>query len=214
MTTDLLVALDAAVTDQAAWSDIVRKLSASGGGDGGRAARQVRQLVDLVLRRGRAGADLRSEAYAVADEAPVRLWLDQSEYLADHLPGPPRLRKQRIRGELRILYGAWQGMGISRPRLPEATRERETKLFARRDELLWHPVEGIWTPRGWRPLQERLESETARAMIFMRARAFERSVWKDLVPGKLPRSRGERLLFDAEEFLSSWWTRRRFREFR
>jgi hypothetical protein len=199
---------------QSIWTEI-RKFVERGGGDGGgNAARQVRQLVELVLLKGHPGADLRSEAYAIAEEAPVRLWLDQSEYLADHLPGPPRLRRLRIRGELRILYGVWQGMGLARPRLPQPTRERETKLFARRDELLWHPEDFIWRPQGLRIVREQIESEVARAIIFMRARAFERSVWKNLVPGKLPTIRGERLLFDAEKFLADPWTRRRFREFR
>ena len=105
-------------------------------------------------------------------------------------------------------------MGIARPRLPDPTRERETKLFARHDELLWLPVECIWMRRGWRPVEDRLDSDTARALIFMRARAFERSIALDLVPGKLATRRGERLLFDTEEFMFDPWTQRRLREFR
>lgn len=200
--------------EEVAWIEIIRKLVGGGGGDGGRASRQVRQLIELVLLKGRPGADLREEAYAIADEPVVRLWLDQSEHRAEHLPGAPRLRKLRMRGELRILYGTWEGMGIARPRLPEPTRERETKLFARHDELLWLPIECIWVRDGWRPVENRLDSDTARALIFMRARAFERSIALDLVPGKLPTRRGERLLFDTEEFMFDPWTQRRLREFR
>jgi hypothetical protein len=203
--------------EESTWTDILRKLVGGGdGGDGGgRAARQVQQLIEIALRKGRPGADLREEAYAIGTEPVVRLWLDQSEHRLEHLPGAPRLRKLRIRGVLRFLYGTWEGMEIARPRLPEPTRERETKLFARRDELLWLPVEGIWLPRGWRPVEDRLQSETVRAILFMRARAFESRVSSEKsIPGKLPKRRGERLLFDTEAFIFDAWTRRRFREFR
>jgi len=202
--------------DESTWTEIIRKLVAGGsGGDGGRAARQVRQLIELAVLKGRPGANLREEAYAIADEPIVRLWLDQSEQRVDDLAGAPRLRKLRVRGVLRILYGTWEGMEIARPRLPEPTRERETKLFARLDELIWHPEEGIWMPRGWRPTEDRLQSEAVRAILFMRARAFESRVSSEKsIPGKLPKRRGERLLFDTETFIFDPWTRRRFREFR
>lgn len=194
------------------WLEI-RKIVA-GGAHGPRAAHQIRRLIELVSVKGCAGADLRQEAYAIADEPSVKLWLDQSEERRERLPGPARLKKLRIKGELRVLYGLTEGMGIARPRLPDATRERETKLFARRDELLWLPVDGVWRPQGWRPLQPLLESEVVRAMLFMRARAFERAVWKEMVPGALRHRRGERLLFDAERLLSHPWTKRRIKEFR
>jgi len=196
--------------EELAWMEVIRKLVGGGGGDGGGAARQVRQINELVLLKGGPGADLREEAYAIAEEAVVRLWLDQSEYRREHFPGAPRLRKLRICGELRILYGRWEAMGIVRPRLPEPTRERETKLFARRDELLWLPVDGVWTRNGWRPVEDRLESETVRAIAFMRSRAFE--ITK--IPGRLPTRRGQRLLFDTEKFMFDPWTKRRLREFR
>ena len=70
---------------------------------------------------------------------------------------------------------------------------------------------GVWTRRGWRPVENRIESETARAIVFMRSRTFE--ITKK-IPGRLPTRRGERLLFDTEEFMFDPWPKRRLSEFR
>jgi hypothetical protein len=175
---------------------------------------QVRELVELVLLKGRLGADLREEAYAIEEEAVVRLWLDQSEHRADIFQAHCDIGSREYGANSASSYGRWEAMGIARPRFPEPTRERETKLFCRRAELLWLPVEGIWTPGGWCPLEDRLDSNTAWALIFMRARVCERSVALDLVPCKLLNRPGERLLFNTKEFMFDRWTQRRLRDFR
>ena len=172
--------------------------------------RAVEQLAELDRNNRRAGADLRMDAYRIVKDKPdLRRWLEESDRLAQELPGSRRLRRRRRLGILRWTEGPSLGLPYFEPLVYPTPFAPEKRVLPLLDELDYVIIAGRIEDGRWRPSKDELTFDEARAIAMMKAGTLYRLTWREgAVPGCIrrrldndKRSHTTELRFDTVEFM-------------
>jgi hypothetical protein len=153
--------------------------------------RALEALAELDRKNRRAGADVRIEAYRIAEGLPrLRCWLEESDRLVDELRGAKRLKRRRRRGMLRHTEGSLRGMPYFEPAMYPTKFGPEPRIFHLKDEMEALVIAGRFELGLWRPAKDEITFEEARAIAMMKAGTLYRLTWKGQVPGMIRRGLG------------------------
>jgi len=114
--------------------------------------RALEQLAELDHNNRRAGADVRMDAYRIVKDKPdLRRWLEESDRLAQELPGSRRLRRRRRLGILRWIEGPSLGLPYFEPLFYPTPFAPEKRVLPLLDELDYVIIAGRIEDGRWRP---------------------------------------------------------------
>jgi hypothetical protein len=149
------------------------------------------------------------EAYRIVQDKPdLRRWLEESDRLAQELPGSRRLRRRRRLGILRWTEGALRGLPYFEPLVYPTSFAPDYRVKPLLDELEYIIIPGRIEGGRWRPAKDELTFDEARAIAMMKAGTLYRLTWREgVVPGRIRRkldndepSHTTELRFDSVEF--------------